>query len=104
MKRLEAIDSLLKAVSSDQQLSKIETLVDELSSKLRAIEEQNALDDSSAEISDSVDSVHNDSHSDSLKKVIFSSSQFVSFSFVSADVIRFDLSKFLGISYTRRSG
>lgn len=50
MKRLAAIDSLLEAVPSDQQLSKIENLVDELSLKLREIEEQNGLDDSVFEI------------------------------------------------------
>lgn len=56
MKRLAAIDSLLEAVPSDQQLSKIETLVDELSLKLREIEEQqNGLDDSVFEIGQSKD-------------------------------------------------
>lgn len=67
MKRLAAIDSLLEAVPSDQQLSKIETLIDELSSKLRAIEEQNALDDSTVDITDPVESV--ESKSDPIKKV-----------------------------------
>lgn len=46
LKRLAAIDSLLEAVSSDQKLSKIETLIDELSEKLREIERQNHADDS----------------------------------------------------------
>lgn len=46
MKRLAAIDSLLEAVSTDQKLSKIENLVDELSAKLREIERQNQLEDS----------------------------------------------------------
>ncbi|XP_031627640.1 homeobox protein 2-like [Contarinia nasturtii] len=50
LKRLAAIDSLLEAVPSDQQLSKIETLVDELSLKLREIEEQSSLDESDFEI------------------------------------------------------
>lgn len=46
LKRLAAIDSLVEAVSSDQKLSKIETLIDELSEKLREIERQNHADDS----------------------------------------------------------
>lgn len=46
IKRVAAIDSLLEAVSSDQQLSKIESLIDELSQKLRDIENQNHLDES----------------------------------------------------------
>lgn len=46
LKRLAAIDSLLEAVSSDQKLSNIETLIDELSEKLREIERQNHVDDS----------------------------------------------------------
>lgn len=46
LKRLAAIDSLLEAVSSDQKISKIERLVDELSEKLREIEQQNQLDES----------------------------------------------------------
>lgn len=56
VKRLAAIDSLLEAVPSDQQLSKIESLVDELSLKLREIEEQNGLEDSVFEIGQSDDS------------------------------------------------
>lgn len=56
LKRLAAIDSLLEAVPSDQQLSKIESLVDELSLKLREIEEQNGLEDSVFEIGQSDDS------------------------------------------------
>lgn len=55
LKRLAAIDSLLEAVPSDQQLSKIESLVDELSLKLREIEEQNGLEDSVFEIGQSED-------------------------------------------------
>lgn len=55
LKRLAAIDSLLEAVPSDQQLSKIETLIDELSLKLREIEEQNGLDDSEFDIVQSDD-------------------------------------------------
>lgn len=46
IKRVAAIDSLLEAVSSDQQISKIESLIDELSQKLRDIENQNHLDES----------------------------------------------------------
>lgn len=46
IKREAAIDSLLEAVSSDQQVSKIESLIDELSQKLRDIENQNHLDES----------------------------------------------------------
>lgn len=55
LKRLAAIDSLLEAVPSDQQLSKIEKLIDELSLKLREIEEQNGSDDSVFEIGQSKD-------------------------------------------------
>ena len=43
---MAAIDSLLEAVSSDHQLPQIESLIDELSQKLRDIENQNHLDDS----------------------------------------------------------
>lgn len=57
LKRLAAIDSLVEAVSSDQKLSKIETLIDELSEKLREIERQNHADDS---ISSSFGYVDND--------------------------------------------
>lgn len=46
IKRLAAIDSLVEAVSSDQKISKIERLIDELSEKLREIEQQNQLDES----------------------------------------------------------
>lgn len=46
IKRLAAIDSLIEAVSSDQKISKIEQLIDELSEKLREIEQQNQLDES----------------------------------------------------------
>lgn len=54
---------------SDQHLSKIETLIDELSSKLRAIEEQNALDDATVDITDPDESVPSEAQSNSLKKV-----------------------------------
>lgn len=43
---MAAIDSLLEAVSSDHKVSQIESLIDELSQKLRDIENQNHLDDS----------------------------------------------------------
>lgn len=69
MKRLAAIDSLLEAVSSDQQLSKIETLVDELSSKLREIEKQNALDETSYDVVDNVDATVSESQVNPIKKV-----------------------------------
>lgn len=68
LKRLAAIDSLVEAVSSDQQLSKIETLVDELSLKLRQIEEQNGLDDTAAD-DEHESKRHSDSQVDSIKKV-----------------------------------
>lgn len=67
LKRLAAIDSLLEAVSSDQKLSKIETLIDELSEKLREIERQNYADES---ISSGVDYVSSDTAKlNSTKKV-----------------------------------
>lgn len=69
MKRLAAIDSLLEAVSSDQQLSKIETLVDELSSKLREIEKQNALDETSYDVVDNFDAKVSESQANLIKKV-----------------------------------
>lgn len=70
LKRLAAIDSLLEAVPSDQQLSKIETLVDELSLKLREIEEQqNGLDDSVFEIGQSKDNALCDSDVVTIEKV-----------------------------------
>lgn len=74
MKRLAAIDSLLEAVPSDQQLSKIETLVDELSLKLREIEEQqNGLDDSVFEIGPSNDNALCNSDVVTIEKVSESS-------------------------------
>lgn len=69
MKRLAAIESLLEAVPSDQQLSKIETLVDELSLKLREIEEQNGLDDSVFEIGSTEDNALCNSKLDPAEKV-----------------------------------
>lgn len=69
LKRLAAIDSLIEAVSSDQQLSKIESLVDELSLKLRKIEEQNGLDDSAIDFIGDEANVIPDPKKDSMKKV-----------------------------------
>lgn len=69
MKRLAAIDSLLEAVPSDQQLSKIETLIDELSLKLREIEEQNGLDDSVFDIGSTEDNALCNSKVDTTEKV-----------------------------------
>lgn len=70
LKRLAAIDSLLEAVSSDQQLSKIESLVDELSLKLREIEQQNSLEESEyADNNDSSPQVN--SQPDPIKKVSY---------------------------------
>lgn len=71
LKRLAAIDSLLEAVPSDQQLSKIETLVDELSLKLREIEEQNGLDDSVFEIEQTDDNAISNSKVTNIEKVNF---------------------------------
>lgn len=76
LKRLAAIDSLLEAVPSDQQLSKIESLVDELSLKLREIEEQNGLEDSVFEIGQSDDSNLCNSKLDPNDKVNFKLSKF----------------------------
>lgn len=70
LKRLAAIDSLLEAVPSDQQLSKIESLVDELSLKLREIEEQNGLEDSVFDIGPSEDNALCNSKLESTEKVI----------------------------------
>lgn len=66
---MAAIDSLLEAVPSDQQLSKIETLVDELSLKLREIEEQNGLDDSVFDIGSTEDNALCNSKVDTTEKV-----------------------------------
>lgn len=69
LKRLAAIDSLIEAVSSDQQLSKIETLVDELSMKLREIEQQNGLDDTTVENVDNDANVFSEQQVNPIKKV-----------------------------------
>lgn len=69
LKRLAAIDSLVEAVSSDQQLSKIESLVDELSLKLREIEEQNGLDDAAIDFIGNDTNLIPDPKIDSVKKV-----------------------------------
>lgn len=66
---MAAIDSLLEAVPSDQQLSKIETLIDELSLKLREIEEQNGLDDSVFDIGSTEDNALCNSKVDTTEKV-----------------------------------
>lgn len=67
---MAAIDSLLEAVSSDQQLSKIETLIDELSLKLREIEKQNSLEDTTYDDNDD-SAPKTDTNLESIKRVSF---------------------------------